>query len=485
VSKTKSNLLVRVAKHTGNFGTGRIIPKVIGFILIPIYTNYLTPEEYGLLDICTTIIAFLSITMRLGLPGSVTRFYYDFEEGDALKDYVTTVFIFLIGISLLVASGFLIFSYFYLDKIVKGMVFFPFAVWIAYKSLLTSNTDIQRRLLQAREQSSYSRNLSIAMLAIGLPISIYLVVVREMGINGVILSGAFTTLIFFVQAQYYLFKDLKGNFTSKLLRPSLNYGIGVLPSHLVGNIAPMINQIILASYVSVSAVGLYGVGYKFVLPFSIITFAFSTAFVPIYFSTRKQQPSDGIDKIKVLVKQVWFVSCVLFLGVSLLAPPLIKIMTPPSYHEATKIIIYISFGFLGHTLYTLYGQEVFFQKKTKLVPIITISSVLINIVTVILFAKEYGVFAVAIGASLSYWVSFIITYIITNRFISFKLDYLYILKTVLFMGLVIYINTQVMSTFQNNFLILSLNIVLIAIFVFTMMFVDSHLKINELRSWRK
>ncbi|MBC8549706.1 MAG: oligosaccharide flippase family protein, partial [Candidatus Brocadiales bacterium] len=377
--------------------------------MIPIYTQYLTPTDYGILDLCGVIITFLTITMRLGIPGSVTRFYYDYSEGQALRDYVTTIFRFLIIISLIIGTIFTVFSYFFIEEIVEGLLFFPFAVWIVYKAVLTANTDIQRRLLQAREQSAYTRNLNIALLLISVPLGIYFVVVKKMGITGVIISGVITTLIFFIQSQYYLHTDLKGKYRTKLLLPSFKYGVGILPAHLIGNIAPMINRVILASIISVSAVGLYSIASKFVLPFSIVTFAFSSAYLPVYFSIRNDKSTDGITKLKDLVKQVWFIACLLFLGVSLLGPPFIKIMTPPAYHDATKMIIYISFGFLGHVLYTLYGQEVFFQKKTKLVPLITISAVSVNIITVVLFAKQYGAIAVAIGASLSYWISFIVT----------------------------------------------------------------------------
>ena len=81
-----------ISGATLNYGLGKFIPQIIGFILIPVYTSYLQPEDYGLVELATSFGSFAFILLRLALPGSVSRFYYDHNEGEELRNYITTNF---------------------------------------------------------------------------------------------------------------------------------------------------------------------------------------------------------------------------------------------------------------------------------------------------------------------------------------------------------------------------------------------------------
>lgn len=462
-----------------------MVPKLIGFILLPVYTFYLTPEDYGIVDLCGTVVAFLTVVMRLGMPGSVTRFYYDYDEGDLLRNYVTSVFRFIVVASLVIGGVFLLLSYFYIEKIVNGLFFFPFAAWIAYRAILSANTNLQRRLLQAREQSAYSRNLSIAMVMVGVPLSILFVVILKMGLYGAIIASVITSFVFFLQAQYYLRNDLKGQYNSQLLGPSFKYALGVLPSHLIGNIAPMINKSLLASIGSLTAVGLLGVAIKFTFPLTIIGGAFQQAYLPVYLSERTENSTNSLVNIEVLAKKIWFLATIFFLITVLLGPPVLRIMTNKTFHDAGSLIFLLGLGFLGHVIYILFGQEVFFQKKTKWVPLITLAAVSSNILIVIFFVKSFGATALAVGISTSFWSSAIVGYIITNKFIDLKIDLKFMGKTLFLMSIIIALTSFLYGEYIHQVYILITNSLIIAGYTFFIMKTEKDLKITDWwKLWR-
>ena len=90
-----NKLFLRLSSATFNYGLGQILPMIIGFFLIPVYTRYLTPEDYGIVALAGPLSALIVILMRVGVPGAVTRFYYDYKEGSELRNYITTVSKFL------------------------------------------------------------------------------------------------------------------------------------------------------------------------------------------------------------------------------------------------------------------------------------------------------------------------------------------------------------------------------------------------------
>ena len=86
------NLTKTLLSHTSNFGLGTVLPKLVGFLLIPLYTLYLTPEDYGLVEICASLTMFLLVVFKIGIPGSISRLYFDYR--DNWKTYISTIFIF-------------------------------------------------------------------------------------------------------------------------------------------------------------------------------------------------------------------------------------------------------------------------------------------------------------------------------------------------------------------------------------------------------
>ena len=100
----RSALGKRLIGGTLNYGLGSILPQVVSFLLLPVYTSYLTPADYGMLELLGAFGAILIVLMRFGVPGAVTRFYFDHREGESLRDYVTTVNRFLWTSSLLVGA---------------------------------------------------------------------------------------------------------------------------------------------------------------------------------------------------------------------------------------------------------------------------------------------------------------------------------------------------------------------------------------------
>src|SRR5437016_577255 len=76
----------RLIGGTLNYGLASILPQVVGFMLIPVYTAFLSPADIGILDLTAAFGAILVVLMRFGVPGAVTRFFFDHHEGESLRD---------------------------------------------------------------------------------------------------------------------------------------------------------------------------------------------------------------------------------------------------------------------------------------------------------------------------------------------------------------------------------------------------------------
>jgi len=67
-------------KHSSIYGLGSIIGQAIGFLLLPLYTRYLTPADYGVMALIDVARWMVGLIISLGIINALSRFYYEYEE---------------------------------------------------------------------------------------------------------------------------------------------------------------------------------------------------------------------------------------------------------------------------------------------------------------------------------------------------------------------------------------------------------------------
>lgn len=395
----RRGLFGRLAGATLNYGIGGFLPQVIGFLLIPLYTAFLTPEDYGILDLAATLGAAVVILMRFGVPGAVTRYYFDYQDHSSLSDYVTTIARAVNVSSLAVGAIVLIIAPWTIVPWME-LPLYPFVLLVVAIQLLSSNSDLQRRLVQAREQSAYSAKLSLAFALSNIALAVLFVAGFRWGAVGMLLAQLLCAFAFFLQALRYLWPNLHGHFHRDMLRSSFVYGLGILPSHLLGTVSPLLTRVILTQVESLAAVGLFALATRMASPLTaVLVSAFNMAYLPLYFSIRKEATESGLSQLAAMSRHVWLAALVCFLGVALLGPPAIILMTPERFHAAAPLVPILCVGFLAQTLYTLLGPEIFYAKRTWLVPVVSAAGLITTLGAAALLAPGYGAAGIAWATS--------------------------------------------------------------------------------------
>lgn len=435
-------LLRRLMSAMLNFGIANVMTKTIGFFLIPLYTQYLTPEDYGIVEICASFSAFAIVFMRLGVPGSVLRFYFDYKDDEsAFIDYITTIHRLLLASAVVIGIIMAIMSFMFSESLLSGVLFFPFIALVLLNSAFASNSDLQKRLLQSKEDTAYMAKLNIATAVLGIGITILFVVGFEMGALGLILSQSVTTCLFFVQAQFYLKKYISGKFRPKMIVSSLRYGVALLPHHLFAVLAPFLSKGILNYKESLAALGIYSLALRFMQPLDILYSIFNKAFNPIYFSLRKNNEDQKIKRVYV---SVWYVAIFVFALAILVLPSIIPLITPQRFHESSKLIPILGVGFIGQIAYMFFLQERFYDKKTKFVSIITGLGLVVNLVVTLLTVNQFGVYSIAVAYSSGF-----ITWAIAAYIFSDKHFVKYISLSKIFTGVILVALTLLVSTYAS------------------------------------
>ena len=72
--------LRRLGKHSAIYGLGGLVSRILAVLLLPLYTSYLTPADYGRVETLVALSAILVMVLRAGISTAFFRFYFDSPE---------------------------------------------------------------------------------------------------------------------------------------------------------------------------------------------------------------------------------------------------------------------------------------------------------------------------------------------------------------------------------------------------------------------
>ena len=99
----------KLVKSTIYYSIGEIIPRIISFLLLPILTKYLTPDEYGIVSYTNSVMMFVFVIATLSLNTFVLRHYYGSKDEYSRKELIGSTFLFIFGFNCVL----IIFQYFF------------------------------------------------------------------------------------------------------------------------------------------------------------------------------------------------------------------------------------------------------------------------------------------------------------------------------------------------------------------------------------
>jgi len=414
--------LFRLSKHSLVYGLGVAASQLIGFFLLPLYTRYLTPSDYGVLEIFIVTQSILSIIFVMGLGSALFMSYFHYEDEEDRKTVVSTALIFLTVISLCfslvliaIASKFsLLFfhstQYTFYFQVVFLTLFFDTAIVIPLS------------IFRAREESKKYVMVSLvrALLAIGL--NIYFIVILERGVLGILESGVITAGSLYAFLIPGIIKETKFRFSIADLKEMLGFGLPLVPGGLGTWILTVSDRYFLLFFSTSHELGLYSLGYKFGLIIqSLIVGPFTLAWGPFFWSTAKEENAKEVYS-SVLT---YFVLVAMFvaLALSILSKEVLMIMATPPFYGAYKVIPLIALSYVLYGCYFILAAGFNLTKKTKYVPAIVGVGATMNLGLNFLLIPSYGMMGAAVATLISYLMLPIGSYFVSRRFYPIRYEW--------------------------------------------------------------
>ena len=416
-----------VAKHFMIYGMGSILGRIAGFILLPLYTHYLSTSEYGTLELLELTTYIVGMFMAAGISHSLLRFYYDTDVPEE-KDIVASTA--LISIWVFSTLGFIILAL--TSNTISNLVFssndYTELFRLVFLGMMFSLIgEIPLSLFRAQQKSTLYTVISLIKLIINLCLNIVLIVKYDMGIRGIIISSLTTHALTCIVFSIYTIKKTGLHFSYPKFKEMLIYGLPLIPEGVGQFVLIFVDRFILQRFTTLSNVGIYSLGYKFGMIISpMITDPFLSIWRPKMFELANKENAKNF--FETMFTYFIFIQIYFGLSISVLIIDALKIISNPEYYSAYKIVPFISFSYILSGAYYFMQMGLLLKKKTKHFTYIVLVIAAINTGLNFLLIPIIGIWGAVFSTTISYLLLVIFIYVISSKIYYLKYQYLRIFK---------------------------------------------------------
>jgi len=393
--------LHKLFSHSALYGAADVFTNLVNFLLVPLYTAFLSPRDYGDLALLLLFSTLAKILFRMGLDSAFFRIHYEMKDAQAQRRLAGTAFLFSA-----LAGGALFAGLFLLGPALgRSLLGEPGAATLvrlaAADVFLGVFSFVPLTLLRIQDRPGLFSLFAAARHLVNTLLKI-LLVVKGWGVLGVLVSDVAATALFSALLLPQLRRQTSFALDPDLLRELLRFGLPKVPHGLLLQAQNLADRKILDLFVSRAEVGLYQVGYTFGMGVKFPLSAFEPAWQPfVYSQLGKPDAPRSLARVATIAWAVF-----LFVGVSLavVSRELLVLMTPrsPEFRAAAPVIPVVVLAYLFQGLFLLTAVGIGISKKARYYPAVTLVAALTNIAANLLLVPHFGILGSAWATVLSY-----------------------------------------------------------------------------------
>jgi O-antigen/teichoic acid export membrane protein len=396
-------VLARVKDLFGNlviYGLGDVATSIISLLLLPVFTSYLTPADYGIITMLLTIEAVTKVLFRWGIDTAFMRLYYDCADTRARQRLASTIFFFLLAVNGTLLAGALL-SAGWLSARIFGTADHGILVALTVANTFVAGFYfIPYQVLRIGRKSGQFVALVFVRSAGTIVARLTLVIWAGMGVGGVVLADVAVTSVFTLILIRWFAPLVRPVFSREILREALGFGLPRVPHSVAHQVIGFADRYFLNAFGTLRDVGLYSIGASFGLALKFFLGAFESAWTPFFLGVMREPDAGRI--YSVVSTYVVALLVLLVAGLSAIAPGVVRLFTTAEFHAAAVVTPWIALGVMFQGLYLVGSIGIVITKRTKLYPLATGTAAAVSLLANALLIPRFGILGAAWANTLSY-----------------------------------------------------------------------------------
>lgn len=393
--------LSRLGKDSIVYGFGTVVTRFVSLVTLPLFTAYLSPQEYGVLAMLAMLNMVAHPVFSLGLSAAMGPSYFKSESADLRSQVVWAVFLITaVSATVLVVLAWVLDAS--LGRLIKVPSEYHFLVSVSLTgtALTILTTSFSHRLQFERKAGLYVV-ITITTGLVAILISIYTVVFYGMGARGMIygqVAGNLTTLIAFLLVGV---TQTAPSINLRIIKDLLKTGLPLVPSFAFLFVLMHANKYILEWYHGLGHVGVYSIAHNLGMALGIVVSAIQVAWYPFYMRYMSKQAEAEFIFGKIFSYYVLGVG-VLTLMFFIFAKPVVLILTAPSYAEAYLAVGLVASAYFFTGIYSLLLPGLYFKNEVGVQSLIQGIAVAVCIPISFPLIENLGVLGAGLSVSIGH-----------------------------------------------------------------------------------
>lgn len=385
----------------------------IPFLLLPLLTRLLTPEEYGIVAMFSVTVTVLGAFTGLSVHGAVGVRYFQQDKYN-LRRYVGTSLLLLLAstvVVLLIVSALL--------PMLETVTHVP-GKWLTVAVIVSACqfiVQVQLALWQAAHRPVFYGLFRIGQTAVDAAISLLLILGIGMTWEGR-LGGITAGCIAFMLIALITLRSGKWvtwRWDKRYVLDALHFGVPLIPHVIGGMVIVMVDRVMITNLLDVASTGIYMVAMQIGMVLGLLTDSFNRAFAPWLMGSLKHQDATR-DRRIVRYTYIYFLG-VLALGLAMgfSAPAFMSWLVGPQYQVAAGFVVYITVGFAFGGMYYMVTNYIFYAGKTPWLAGVTFGSGLFHVAATYYLLSTNGLVGAAQAFMLSQAVMFVSAWWVAHK----------------------------------------------------------------------
>jgi O-antigen/teichoic acid export membrane protein len=427
-----SAYLKRLANSLAAYQVADVVSKFIAVLLLPVYTRYIAPSGYGMVELLANGVIFISIFVRFGVIEAFLRYYFsdvDQQRRDAL---VRRAFVFLLLTTSVAAAALAVaarpLSELLLSHTDTGIFL------IAVLGLWSfTNLEFAYALLRVDERLRVYATASLANVGMTVVSSVILVVALGLGPRGLLLGNYGASTIVLLSLWWMMRARLRPRSSGGERLPLLlRFGLPTVPAELSVYALSIVDRFYIYHSRSQALAGLYSIAVKLAGSVTFIVRAFQYAWPPLAYSVRDDREASrlyGLVTTYYVLVSGWVVA-----GLALLGRWIVRLLAAHSYFGAYKALPWVALGWAMYGLWVVFlviaGRA---NVTTRNFPA-SIAGLIANVILLVVLVPEVGIAGAGIALCGAYIAMLAVMHLLTRRAFAVQFEWRRLLLLVFVLG---------------------------------------------------
>jgi O-antigen/teichoic acid export membrane protein len=404
-------IATRILRASTVYGIANLGIRALNFLLLPVYTRYLSPSDYGIIALAETLAAFSVQVVGMGFDASIQRLYFrHIDEPEELASYVGSGLKFALALEAIFVALTLTLGPWLQHTIAPGSsVRYSFLAMAMITVAATQFFGYRLVLYQSEHRPWPYAILSLLSFALTASTSVALVVFARRGVLGMLGGKLFAAAVCLAIAIFLTRHEFRSRFHWAYVRETVRIGLPLVPHQLMALGLITADRFILAHYRDLREVGLYSIAYTFGMIMSLVTMSLNQAWAPVYYDVARK----GEEGRRILGKMcdglVVILTAVACFG-SLIAQPFIAHFLDHRYVAAGRVVPWIIGSYLAHSLFSMFGLAAMQAQRTKLIMGSSFIALVVNTILNFALIPHWGMYGAGCATLIAYVVEALVMY---------------------------------------------------------------------------